>query len=287
MQSDASLHQTYSNVAERAEPARAELEGAGSPFEGDLSRLSELDLGQPGELDLNLDALPEAFEATFGPVARMAERALEEALGPATPISDTTAFPFRAVASLFIVDGFGERFRATAYFVSPRTLVTSGHNVFFKGRWAQSITVMPGRNGNFLPFGQLTSTRFNSVRGWVEGTDPDYDYGAILLDRPLGDAVGWFGLRQLSDAELMGNVCELSGYPDSFGNQVGGRGQIANVNPLRIFYDIPTAIGQSGSPVSREGDPHTIAVHGYYSNGLRSGIRINSVVHQTIRSWMT
>ena len=79
---------------------------------------------------------------------------------------------------------------------------------------SSSIQVMPGRNGASLPYGSVTSTNFRSVTGWTNrGGDENYDYGAIIMPTQLGNTTGWFGFGVYSDADLLGTVGNISGYP--------------------------------------------------------------------------
>jgi glutamyl endopeptidase len=115
-------------------------------------------------------------------------------------IHSTTAYPWRANASLLITAADGSSWIGTGWFISPRTLITAGHCVCIKnsgvaGRdgWVRSIRVMPGRNGSTLPYGSATSSSFRSVTAWTVSGDHNYDYGAIILPTPLGSTTGWYG----------------------------------------------------------------------------------------------
>ena len=55
--------------------------------------------------------------------------------------------------------------------------------------WVKNIIVMPGRNGNNLPYGVVTSDNFRSVIGWTNDGDQNYDYGAIILSTDLGNSL--------------------------------------------------------------------------------------------------
>ena len=79
-------------------------------------------------------------------------------------ITNTSAYPWRAHASLRITAADNSQWIGPGWFIGPHTLMTAGHVVYIKnsgvpGRdgWVKSIIVMPGRNGNTLPYGQVTA----------------------------------------------------------------------------------------------------------------------------------
>jgi glutamyl endopeptidase len=217
-----------------------------------------------------------------------------------TRIPNTAEYPWRAIASLLITARDNSAWVGTAWFVSPRTLVTAGHCVYIKnsqvpGRdgWVSRIDVMAGRDGMVLPFGSVTSTSFHSVTGWTENGDENYDLGVIVLPVPLGDTVGVFGIGSYPDAELANLPVNVSGYPgDKVNAETGTQwfdGQeVAHLNGRKVFYDIDTVGGQSGAPVFRieDGNRIGIAIHAYGGHTTNSGTRINDAVYNLIKAWM-
>jgi V8-like Glu-specific endopeptidase len=221
-----------------------------------------------------------------------------------TRINGTDRYPWRAHASLLVTARDGSRWIGTAFFISPRVLATAGHNLFFHGPvearrgWARGIVVMPGRNEGALPFGQATSTRFFSVRGWTESPpdnpDAEYDYGVIVLDEgdDLGSRTGWLGFANYGDSTLRSVVGNLAGYPGDLGQgaqQWYMARRINSVSGRQIFYDIDTAGGQSGSAVYRirDGSRYAVGIHAY-GVGVRpfnAATRINGPVFDNLQAW--
>lgn len=255
---------------------------------------------------LNESALPEMFtapkstelrdigEASFGPPPPRAETVH----GPddRVQITNTTVYPWRAHASLLITAADNSQWIGTGWFIGPHTLMTAGHVVFIKnsgvpGRdgWVRSIRVMPGRNGAALPFGSVTSGSFRSVTGWTTSGDENYDYGAIIIPTNLGNTVGWFGFGVWPDADLLASTGNISGYPGDkpAGTQWYDARRIASVNSRKVYYDIDTAGGQSGSAVYRiiNGARYGIAVHAYGGASTNSGTRIVTPVYNNMVAW--
>ncbi len=233
--------------------------------------------------------------------------ALESILGDVDrrkQILETDLLPWRMLCSLDIVSQNGLGYVGTGWFVAPRTLITAGHCVYDPvelGGWARMITVMPGRNGDSTSLGIADSSRFSTTDRWIEHQDADYDYAAIHLSEDLGQAVGSFGIGTLPDAELQNRLLNISGYPVSPGNgkfQYFHANRVKAVTARRVFYDIDTMGGQSGSPVwtylDGSSDPVVVGIHAYGVGGVPAGLnveansgpRILPEVLEIIREWI-
>ena len=240
------------------------------------------------------DDLRDIGEASFGappPTAKTVHGADDR-----IRITNTGAFPWRVHASLSITAADGSMWIGTGWFIGPRTLVTAGHCVFIKnsgvpGRdgWVRRMAVMPGRNGNTLPYGSVTTTSFRAVTGWTSSGDQNFDYGVIILPTPLGNQTGWIGYGVYSDADLKAATGNISGYPGDkpSGQQWYASRRIADVNARKVYYDIDTAGGQSGAAVYRiiNGARQAVAIHAYGGAVNNSGTRINTQVYNNLTGW--
>jgi glutamyl endopeptidase len=237
--------------------------------------------------------LPDIGEASFG-----APPAIEAVIGTddRIQINNTGIYPWRVHASLLITAADNSQWIGTGWFIGPHTLMTAGHVVFIKnsgvpGRdgWVKKITVMPGRNGNVLPYGSVVSSSFRSVLGWTQNGDQNYDYGAIIIPTNLGNVTGWLGFGVWSDADLLASIGNISGYPGDkpSGTQWYHARKIVSVNSRKVFYDIDTAGGQSGSGVYRiiNGARYGVAIHAYGGATSNSGTRIVSPVFNNMLAW--
>lgn len=297
-------HHPVTNVApDGAETGQAEIE-AGEPGPGqDALEPTEngreaaaddriVEEGAPAEVTTK--RLPDIGAASF----REPDVVLETVHGPdnRVQIQETAKYPYRVNASLLITARDGSQWIGTAWFISPRTLITAGHCVYIKnspvpGRdgWVKSIEVMPGRNEGVLPYGSATSTEFWTVRGWADAGAEEYDYGAIILPTPLGDRTGTLGFGSLTDAQLRGAIANVTGYP---GDKDPGQlwydsKQIASVNATKVYYDIDTAGGQSGAAVYiiDQGERTAVAIHAYGGATTNSGTRISAPVFANLKRW--
>ncbi|RDV10651.1 endopeptidase [Arthrobacter sp. RT-1] len=264
--------ETVDGVARRAELASVDIEW-NVPDTSNLHDIGEASFGTP----------PPLAETVHGPDDRV-------------QITTTSVYPWRVHASLLITAADNSMWIGTGWFNGPHTLITAGHVVYIKnsgvpGRdgWVKSITVMPGRNGSTLPYGTVISRSFRSVSGWINNGDENYDYGAILLNSELGNTVGWFGFGVYSDSDLQSSTANISGYPGDkpSGTQWYASRRIASVNSRKVFYDVDTAGGQSGSAVYRiiNGQRYAVAIHAYGGAITNSGTRIVSPVYNNLLNW--
>lgn len=228
-----------------------------------------------------------------------------------TRILETDMYPWRMICALKINDG---RFIGTGWLAGPDTIVTAGHCVYHKsdlGGWAKNITVIPALDGDVEnpPLGNesvQTSTTFFATDAWQADQDPDFDIGCIKLDEPIGNDLGWFATAALADQELEEHLVNISGYPGDKPKHSFPKGneqwfhsnRIHYVSPRRIYYDVDTMGGQSGSPVwiyrSTSDQPEVVGVHAYgegrtpgaVSSRTNSAPRITANVFELIKEWV-
>jgi V8-like Glu-specific endopeptidase len=202
-------------------------------------------------------------------------------------------FPWRAICALRITSRSGQQYVGTGWLISRRTVATAGHCVFMHddGGWAQEITVIPGLNGSRQPFGRYAARRFRTVDGWIQRQAAGSDYGVIQLEDPVPAEVGFFAFAALDDMTMKGIDANISGYPadrDGASIQYYHARKLVKATEAKLFYDIDTFGGQSGSPIWLDlGSRGRVAVgvHTTGSSRGNSGTRINSEVFASLRGW--
>jgi glutamyl endopeptidase len=214
--------------------------------------------------------------------------------------------PFRNICDLRITAANGTEHSGTAWFISPRTLVTAGHCLFVFNPdhtihgMIRSVRVMPARRGEFDEqhslFGWVDVDQENLVihPRWEAGGELDFDYGAIRLPEPFAGLPGAndkFNFGDFTDQDLLAFPPTLSGYPDGVpeGTQWVEVNSIEQVTSHRVFYSLHTEQGQSGSPVfyRNGGENIACAIHHFGDTDFNAGVRINADVVAQLNEWST
>jgi V8-like Glu-specific endopeptidase len=211
-------------------------------------------------------------------------------------VLDTAFDPWRKICALEITAKDGSQFIGTGWIAGPRLIITAGHCVFNKtyDGWMESIQVIPGRDGELEPFGRYSSKLLRTMERWSTAGDENYDVGAIILSEDLDDKLGSFTFGFYPEHRLISQMVNISGYPRCTAGeeQMHHSNRICDVTDHKLYYDVDTEGGQSGSPIwfysDSELDPVVIGVH---SNGAgkslnaNSGVRITSVLVDKIAEW--
>lgn len=248
----------------------------------------------PEAVPLEVDAAGNLIDFTTRPLART-ESVIDA--DERRQVTDTTAFPYRAIVSLvaYFPGGSGT---CTGFFIDADTLATAGHCVYNEsfGGWSTGIIAYPGRNGSSAPYGYAYATHIYATSGWYVAGDHRYDYGAIKLDTPLGTTVGWLGYGVKLDERLARVNVRIFGYPGDKpeGTMWGTRRKIKGVEAEKLYYKIDTAGGQSGSPIygrlSNACPTCAFGIHAYGTGiepyaSSNSGTRVSSTVFANLVYW--
>jgi glutamyl endopeptidase len=250
-------------------------------------------------------AAPESANYSFSfpelgrPANSLALRAPGSIIGKdgRTRIQDTRVFPYRALVFLR-VDFGGYTLECTGALIGAHMVATAGHCVRDPSLgWATGARVYPALNGTSAPYEMALGTEFYSVTGWLESFRPEFDYGAIRLDKDAGSETGWFGMTVFDKPTLRKLTVRVTGYPADkpYKTMWTMAGPLRRVTALRLFYDIDTYAGQSGSPiydttVSRACSYCVVGIHGYGVGGdprarFNSGVRITHAVLDNFVAW--
>jgi V8-like Glu-specific endopeptidase len=208
-------------------------------------------------------------------------------------ITQTTGLPWRRLCALRIQFPSGSSFRGTGFLIGPRAVVTAGHCVYLRnqGGWARKVEVIPGCNGTQRPFGQVESSSFRSVGGWVNSGAPESDYGCIVLPAGAfnGRNLGSFGFAAFEAPVLLAQPAVIAGFPgDKPPYEMWGAARaLKGVTAKTILYNTATMGGQSGAPVyiKRNGQRFVVGIHNYGSSTGNTATRITRPVYERLLGW--
>lgn len=187
---------------------------------------------------------------------------------------------------------FGDKnYIGSGLLVGPRHVVTAGHCVHEKG-WATSISFTPGLNETDRPFGSAEVKQIYTVKEWVNNRDPQNDFALLILDRDIGNQVGWYGLMTPSNAFLEELTINVTGYPGDKGGKklYTMAGHVEKYNSKILNYSIDTFGGQSGAGIwttLRDNKRYCCGIH---TSGQRNventATRINDTKFDLLVDWM-
>jgi hypothetical protein len=134
---------------------------------------------------------PPAPPGEFGPSAAC----------PVSPFSwdydtDNQAYPQRVVGQVVFVNQNGEPSSCSASLVGGSIVLTAGHCMAAEGVWFHQISWVfnAGHKQSDNPFGSAGAVYASTDTRWLYQGLVAYDFGFLVLDRALGDELGWLGL---------------------------------------------------------------------------------------------
>jgi len=193
----------------------------------------------------------------------------------------------------------GGDYIGTGWIAGPRLIVTAGHCLYHEGilgGWASEVQVLPGHIDGTV--GEVyQAVRMETSLEWLYRGDENFDIGAIFLEEDISFEHGAFAVGTYPDKFFQDRLVNISGYPFTrYGDiQLHHENRINNVTRTKLYYDVDTEGGQSGSPIwIYENDdlenPIVVGVHAHGAGSSEvgnSGVRITPQIHQLIAKWKT
>lgn len=201
----------------------------------------------------------------------------------------TSNAPWRSICQILVRRRDGRTARSTGWFVAPRVVMTAGHALYdLDGVRPLEAAIVPGRDGDIMPFNPQLSRTFIVPKLWRENHDDRFDFGAVILpDARLGLSVGHFGVAAADASHLPNMKVNTAGYPSGRRNTLWWTsGRIHTIDDVFMSYDLDTERGQSGSPIYHVSNTKfrtVLAIH-TDSGDLNIGRRITPNLFEAIRN---
>lgn len=185
---------------------------------------------------------------------------------------ETTRFPWNTVVHL--CRDFGQGCAGcSGILIAPDRVLTAAHCLWSVARSAppNRIYVIPGRRDRrTMPYGSFPAREYWAPRGFIEGPKRGaWDYGVIVLQRPVTAIRRFAPLRPLSDAALQRLMATsrvtVAGYPSDrpVGTMWRHTERLVRADSRRLYHTVDTCPGHSGSPIlaKLDGQWSIIGVH--------------------------
>jgi len=128
-------------------------------------------------------------------------------------VYNSTAYPWRCVGRVESALGSG-----SGVMIGPRHLLTCAHIVDWQPNNTTGwLKFTPMYYNGSAPYGSawgaLTYYKYKVAGPTIDSTEIQYDYVVIVLDRRIGDNIGWLGAKSYSDSWDGGAYWTHAGYP--------------------------------------------------------------------------
>lgn len=125
----------------------------------------------------------------------------------------STAYPWRCVGRVETPLGFG-----SGVMIGPRHLLTCSHVIDWQPNNTTGwLKFTPMYYNGSAPFGTAwgvkTYYKMKVAGPTIDGTEIQFDYVVVVLDRTIGSSTGWLGSKSYSDSWDGGAYWTHAGYP--------------------------------------------------------------------------
>ncbi|WP_299442053.1 trypsin-like peptidase domain-containing protein [uncultured Rhodospira sp.] len=173
---------------------------------------------------------------------------------------DTDVYPYSAVVYVEATFPDGSRYSGSGFLVGPNDVLTASHVIYDvnEGGVATSVTVTPGLDGGYAPYGAHAVAQIDYLPvdadgdGYLSTWDSRNDFALLALETDVASRTGLFALDYDGGSALY----NVTGYPGVYATAEGPRmtndsGYVVE-NMLYSNYEfvsVETNPGNSGGPL--------------------------------------
>ncbi len=210
-------------------------------------------------------------------------------------VLDPNRPPFHSICELEFLTHHGETRFGTGWFISPKLILTVGHNVYRlqERNWIQRMIVRTYGAGSVV-LAQQTATRFRCNNVYLNTGDRTADFAAVILSSSWSVPISPFEVAAYGDSQLQGLTANIVGFPvDKPRGTMWGHADKIQPGAGGLLYRIDTYGGHSGSPIYEyfsgsggAGDRFVgVGIHQGHVSTSNFGVRITQNVLALINQW--
>lgn len=153
--------------------------------------------------------------------------------------------PFMGVLKSIFPDG--DEMEGSAFLVGPCHLLTTATNLYGCDKWANDVTFFTNtKDGEPCP---VKATQLITFKDYL-GSHFDYNVGMVILEKPVGDTIGWSGLFPPSTEQLIPMEFDVLGYAPLYGDGLDcARGKLEKIDAENVEYGVWSTDGKCGGSV--------------------------------------
>ena len=204
-----------------------------------------------------------------------------------TPVQNIEQYPYSAICYVRIFfAGKTNPDRGTGFLIGSNILLTAGHNLVNGDDafdFPQRIEIYPGGHEDddgqiTSPYGMIEVETCYIQKEYYDYGTVEYDWGVCVLESDIGCQTGWFDMSIASDTMLNEEVI-VTGFPsDVDTNMYTSSGTVVTMNEYRLYHNVDTEGGNSGSPVYLPNNV-VIGIHTSGNSTVNGATRINLLIY--------
>ncbi|MBF8807510.1 MAG: trypsin-like peptidase domain-containing protein [Enterococcus lacertideformus] len=198
-------------------------------------------------------------------------------------VMNTKEAPYNSITFIAVDGAVG-----SGAVIGKNTVLTAAHVVknIRNNPTKDSIYVVPGRDGSSVPYSKFKIKAVHIPQSYIEKPSVDTDIAVITVDtldgKSIGDIVPILPYKLTNTVEV-GTDLVTAGYPGDkpWGTMWTSKGNSLDQTKTRIYYNMDTAGGQSGSPIYNLNN-EIIAVHTTGAGNKNFGTKLNDEYYQFV-----